>query len=285
MSRKLLISCLVAAGIAIKSGCSDSRPDTTVATLPPSASTNRPVTGHTWTMSDLGMELTYVEEGFVRMGSENLVNRASPVHRVQITQAFWIGTCEVTQKQYEALTGENPSRFPGDTNPVETVDWNDAVAFCKMLTERERDAERLPEGFEYRLPSEAEWEYAARGGARSSDVDAFESDPKRDLQWHLKNYGDQTHPVNAGKRNALGLYGMSGNVWEWCLDWYDDTYYGRSPAADPVGPQTGSLRVCRGGIQPFIYDGFSPAAYRDPDPPTNVDDFLGFRVVLGPSLR
>ncbi|MFH1924649.1 MAG: SUMF1/EgtB/PvdO family nonheme iron enzyme [Planctomycetota bacterium] len=231
------------------------------------------------------MELAYIQEGLFRMGSENVRIGADPVHSVQITQAFWLGMYEVTQKEYEALTGTNPSRFQGDVNPVEMVSWNDAVAFCKTLTDRERNAGRLPEGYEYRLPSEAEWEYAARGGANGSDTEYSGPNTQEELAWHLDNYGDRTHPVAAGKQNALGLYGMSGNVWEWCLDWYDKAYYESSAASDPVGPQTGSLRVCRGGLCFLTFDGFCPAACRDPDPPTNVDDFLGFRVALGPSLR
>jgi formylglycine-generating enzyme required for sulfatase activity len=230
------------------------------------------------------MEFVYVREGSFRMGAVHERNRAYPVHQVRITRGFWLGKHEVSQLEYKTLTGENPSTYKGELNPVESVCWNDAASFCEVLTNRERDTRRLPAGYEYRLPTEAEWEYAARGEVDEASCTNDISKARAQLRWHFENYGDRTHPVVDGVPTALGFYGLTGNVWEWCWDWYAANYYADSPAEDPTGPVMGTYRVCRGGLHAFVFEGICLLAIRDPDPPDNVDDFLGFRVALGPSL-
>jgi formylglycine-generating enzyme required for sulfatase activity len=282
--KKLFIACVATAGLVFKIGCSDSPPETPPATIPSSTSANVPVPGRARTVPELGIELVYVKEGAFLMGGVIIGSADPPVRSVKLTRGFWLGKYEVSQKEYEALTGKNPSRYKGATNPVETVSWFDADAYCKKLTARERDAGRIPEGYEYRLPSEAEWEYAARGGFEGRPAWDAGTDTKQHLKWHLKHHGEKTHPTGAGKANSLGLYDMTGNVAEWCRDWHDPKDPRSMPVTDPIGAPTGKQRICRGGLQMHWDDGISPLAFYDPDPPENVDDFLGFRVALGPVL-
>ena len=157
-----------------------------------------------------------------------------PAHRVRITKAFEIGKYEVTQAQWEAAMGTNPSYFKGSDRPVEQVSWDDAQEFLKRLNARQ-------DGYRYRLPTEAEWEYAARAGQTGAppNLDA--------VAWHSGNSGGQSHPVGQKQPNAWGLYDMLGNVWEWCQDWYEENYYQSSPAQDPQGPSSGQSRLMRGG--------------------------------------
>jgi formylglycine-generating enzyme required for sulfatase activity len=162
-------------------------------------------------------------------------------HPVTLTQGFWLSDHEVTQGEYQSVMGINPSRFTGDSNrPVEMVDWNMAVGYCQKLTERERAAGRITAQQAYRLPTEAEWEYAARAGTtgqRYGELDA--------IAWWSGNSGGQTHPVKQMGANAWGLHDMIGNVWEWCSDWYGP--YPTGSVTDPTGPSSGPGRVLRGG--------------------------------------
>jgi eukaryotic-like serine/threonine-protein kinase len=158
-----------------------------------------------------------------------------PIHRVYISKAFEIGKYPVTQTQWQAVMGYNPSYFKGANHPVEQVSWNHVRRFLQEV-----NADN--DGYFYRLPSEAEWEYACRAGTTG--------DYAGDLQefgWYDQNSQNQTHPVGQKKANAWGLYDMHGNVWEWCQDWYDGGYYGKSPVTDPQGAVTGSGMVTRGG--------------------------------------
>jgi len=184
-----------------------------------------------------------------------------PLTLVTISQGFWMGRYEVTQSEYLALTGNNPSYFTGDLNrPVEKVSWNDAVTYCTALTTREQNAGRLLAGYAYRLPTEAEWEYACRAGSTTpfnygnelrSGMANFDGrheylvgDP-----YHSNTNGvhlDRTTAVGSYAPNAWGLYDMHGNVWEWCSDWYGTNYPGGS-VSDPRGPISGTSRVDRGG--------------------------------------
>ena len=148
-----------------------------------------------------------------------------PTHRVQITKAFEIGKYEVTQAQWQAVMGSNPSTIKGDDHPVETISKQDAQDFLDKLTARN-------DGYRYRLPTEAEWEYAARAGAPlPASLD--------EVAWYADNSGDQTHPVGQKKPNAWGLYDTLGNVREWVSDQYTMNFYANSPLADPTGPQPG----------------------------------------------
>jgi len=165
---------------------------------------------------------------------------------VTITRDFWIGKYEVTQGEFTAVLGRNPSHFPGDPNrPVEKVTFLDASRYCSALTDREREAGRLPTGYEYRLPSEAEWEYACRAG--TTNLFSFGDDPSKAGQfaWTAENSEATTHPVGLKRPNPWGLYDMHGNVWEWCLDWFDP--YPAAPLTNPVGPASSKFKVFRGG--------------------------------------
>jgi formylglycine-generating enzyme required for sulfatase activity len=244
-------------------------------------SAQQPQAGGDWTVPELGLELVHVAPGLFRMGSEDGHSDSDeqPVHEVRITRPFWLGKCEVTQAEHEKLMGENPSHFEGARNPVEQVSWNDAVAFCRKMTERERAAGRLPSGYEYRLPTEAEWEYAARGGPKSKGFTYSGSNDVGDVAWYDRNSDKKTHAVGQKKPNELGLCDMSGNVYEWCGDWLGG--YPSGTAADPPGAGTGSFRVDRGGSW-ILSARFCRSASRNWLTPTVSYDYLGFRVALAP---
>ena len=184
-----------------------------------------------------------------------------PQTTVTLTRGFWIGKFEVTQGEYLALTGENPSNFPGDLNrPVSSVTWFDATNYCWKLTQRELTAGRIPPGSQYRLPTEAEWECAARAGTTtrfSYGDDAPNYTSLTNYAWFLDlGHPDLTvHPVGQKLPNPWGLYDMAGNVWEWCQDWYGDQAGGVQ--TDPQGPTSNAqgLKVMRGGA--YDYDNSS----------------------------
>jgi formylglycine-generating enzyme required for sulfatase activity len=166
--------------------------------------------------------------------------------------------------------GDNPSEFNGDDLPVETVSWNDIQEFIKKLNEKTRR--------KYRLPTEAEWEYAARGGRKSRGYKYAGSDNMDEVAWYWTNSGRISHPIGKLKPNELGLFDMMGNVWEWCLDWYDSDYYKNSHINNPIGPSNGSYRVNRGGSWNFdaAFDTYpSTRSYQSPD---YKDSNLGFRL-------
>lgn len=202
-------------------------------------------------------------------------------HEVVLTRPFLLGTAPVTQQEYQAVMGVNPSRFQGADVPVEQVSWFEAVAFCNALSRAEgleeayliRGTDVRWKGLDcpgWRLPTEAEWEYACRAGttgARYGNLDA--------IAWHSGNAGGQTHPVRQKAPNAWGLCDMLGNVWEWCWDWYGTYPGGR--VVDPVGPDSGSGRVGRGGS--WVFDAlFARAAFRYYNSPVYRNVFLGFRL-------
>ncbi len=192
--------------------------------------------------NSLGMELVRIPAGEFMMGSPetspNALRREKPAHMVAITRPFFLQSTPVTQAQWKALMGENPSRFTGGDRPVENVVWDDACLFLEKLSEKE--------GVKYRLPAEAEWEYACRAGSGGRYTFGDAEKELGDYAWYNRNSGGETHPV-ALKKNAWGLFDMHGNVWEWCADWYGENYYAESPAADPRGPEAGESRVMRGG--------------------------------------
>ncbi|MBI2946745.1 MAG: formylglycine-generating enzyme family protein [Verrucomicrobia bacterium] len=198
---------------------------------------------------------------------------------VSITRGFWLGKYEVTQAEFEAVMGRNPSHFKDDPlRPVEKVSYVDAVAYCSALTRREREAKRLPDGYEYRLPSEAEWEYACRAGTTnffSFGDAATEADP---YAWTSENSDSTTHPVGQKRPNPWGLHDVHGNVWEWCLDWFGD--YPTNGMTNPLGPAQGKFKVFRGGSWYHDAD-FARSANRFMMAPSNGIYFVGFRVALG----
>ena len=211
----------------------------------------------------------------------------SPEHQVTLT-TYSIGETEVTQELWEAVMGSNPSRFKGAKHPVEQVSWNDCQDFIGKLNEKT--------GKTFRLPTEAEWEYASRGGNGSRGYKYSGSDRLDEVGWYWENSGDtrlsgtwdydkvtanhcQTHPVGQKASNELGLYDMSGNVWEWCSDWYGTDYYGSSLQSNPQGPGSGLGRVVRGGSW-YILARSCRSSLRSFSAPGNGDDNLGLRLVL-----
>ena len=224
--------------------------------------------------NSIGMKLVLIPAGEFMMGSSDGNGHEMPPHRVRITKPFYLGLTQVTQGQYERVIGENPSCFDGNPRPVEQVSWNDAVEFCGQLSDKE--------GKTYRLPTEAEWEYACRAGSTGRYCFG-DSESQLDLYaWYDDNSGRETHAVAQKKANAWGLCDMHGNVWEWCSDWYDSDYYGRSPTSDPRGPSSGSYRVFRGGSW-FSLARYCRCAFRNCNSPGDEDFSLGFRVSLVPA--
>jgi formylglycine-generating enzyme required for sulfatase activity len=221
-----------------------------------------------------GIEMVYVQGGTFTMGctseqGSDCFNDEKPVHQVTLS-SFYMGQYEVTQAQWKAVMGSNPSRFKGDNLPVEQVSWNDVQEFIRKLNAQT--------GKRYRLPTEAEWEYAARGGNQSRGYYFSGSNGASKVAWHPDNSGNKTHPVGTKSANELGIYDMSGNVWEWCYDWYGD--YPASAQNNPVGASSGSGRVRRGGS----WSGYAAGAghcivdYRSSISPSRSYDVLGFRL-------
>ena len=234
--------------------------------------------GHPWRVRDnsSGIEMLLIPGATFTMGEEGW---ATPVHTVTLTRAFYLGKTEVTQAQWEAKMGSNPSHFKSysdsPSRPVETVSWNDIAGFNTATG--------------LRLPSEAEWEYACRGGTTT----AFHSMPGYpngtnddsllgNIAWYNSNNSPfGTKPVAGKAANAFGMYDMSGNAYEWCNDWYGSTYYTTSTSTDPAGPSSGSNRVLRGGSWLF-YSDVCRSSTRNYDAPDNGGYDRGFRVARTP---
>jgi len=206
-----------------------------------------------------------------------------PQTRVILPHGFWIGKHETTQRQYQSVMGANPSNATGDANrPVERVTWFEAVEYCRKLTDQAEAAGRLPEGYAYRLPTEAEWEYACRAGTATrfsfgEDKNATELE---EYAWFTRNSESVTHPVGTRKPNPWGLSDMHGNVWEWCWDRWEDALPGGTVTNKPVSA-VGTLRIARGGS--WLYEPKAcRSANRDDYSPWNRCSDVGFRVVLAP---
>ena len=218
--------------------------------------------------------MVYVSGGTFTMGAtseqgSDAFNREKPAHSVTLS-GYYIGKYEVTQELWEAVMGSNPSRFKGDNLPVECVSWNDVQEFLRKLN--------AMTGKRYRLPTEAEWEFAARGGNSSRGYKYSGSNSLGSVAWYDGNSGSRTHAVGTKSPNELGIYDMSGNVWEWCQDWYGS--YSSSSQRNPKGPNSGSYRVYRGGSWYFNarYCRVSYRNYFTPDFWNNLH--LGFRLAL-----
>ena len=218
--------------------------------------------------NSIGMELKLLPAGVFTMGDKD------DEHGVMLTKPFMIGVHEVTQEQYEQVMGINPSDFRGSNNPVENVSWEDAVEFCRELSALPSEKAA---GHVYRLPTEAEWEYACRAGTTTAYNFGDDDSELGDYAWIRENSGRTTHPVGGKKPNAWGLYDMHGNVWEWCQDWYKA--YPRGTVTDPTGATSGSLRVTRGGCWCSAAGGVRSAERYGYVPSIRVD-LYGFRVSL-----
>ncbi len=226
-----------------------------------------------------GIEMVFVKGGEFTMGDDDSgYGPEKPAHKIFVSD-FYVGKYPVSQKQWTDLMGTNPSYFKGDDNcPVEKVSWDDAQNFLKILNTKT--------GKTFRLPTEAEWEYAAGGGAsegRSKWAGTSTESELGDYAWYGKNSNGKTHPVGTKKPNKLGVYDMSGNVWEWCNDRYSDTYYEECKSNGtiniPSGPENGPFRVLRGGSYIYNADG-NRVASRDGDAPGYSWGSNGFRILL-----
>ncbi len=259
----------------------------------------------------IGMRLTLIPAGTLLMGSpddeKDADNDEKPQHSVRITRPFYLGVHEVTQAQYQAVMGKNPSYFSAtgggkdkvagrstDQYPVESVSWLDAVTYCNRLSEKEglkpfyeisgetvRAADWKGPG--YRLPTEAEWEYACRAGARTRYSFGEDAAGLGEHAWYDGNSGASSHLVGERRGNAFGVFDMHGNVWEWCWDRYGD-YKSDALMDDPTGPLDGSDRVRRGGSW-YIAAECCRAAYRSRLAPTVTNRYLGLRLARVPSSR
>lgn len=190
----------------------------------------------------VGMKFKLIKSGTFQMGSDSDWESSKPAHSVTLTKPFEMSIYEVTQKQYETVTGTNPSYFKGANNPVESVSWKDATKFCRILSEM--PAEKAA-GYHYRLPTEAEWEYAYRAGTTTKYWFGDDETQFSNYGWFIENADRTTHPVGKKEPNPWGLYDMSGNVYEWCQDVYGS--YPDKKVIDPQGKQSGLDRVLRGG--------------------------------------
>jgi formylglycine-generating enzyme required for sulfatase activity len=233
------------------------------------------------------VNMVWIAAGTFTMGSpaneEGRGMDEGPQTTVTISHGYWMGKYEVTQGEYQAVMGSNPSYFRNDALlPVDQVTWHEATNYCGKLTEQELKAGRLPRGFVYRLPTEAEWEYAYRAGTttRFHWGDDLNFNQLGDYAWYVDNSHGRSYPVGVKTANPWGLHDMGGNVLEWCKDWYSGALRGGS-VANPQGPQSGSLRVVRGGSW---YDSArdSRAAARGNRPPDAGGIDFGFRPVLAP---
>ena len=224
-------------------------------------------------MDGISIDMVRVEAGTFTMGATPEMKEPfdweKPTHQVTLTNDYYIGKYEVTQALWQAVMGNNPSYFKGGNLPVEYVSWDDCQEFISKLNNMT--------GKKFRLPTEAEWEYAARGGKKGRGCQYSGSNNLSDVAWYKDNSDSKTHAVGSKQANELGIYDMSGNVCEWCQDWYDS--YSSSSQVNPTGANSGSSRVCRGGCW-FFTAGYCRSSYRFIGTPGLRIDFLGLRLVL-----
>jgi len=225
-------------------------------------------TGQKTIKNSIGMELVLIPAGSFQMGSNEGASDEKPVHQVTISQAFYMGKTEVTQAQWTAVMGNNPSRFKGDDLPVETVSWQDAKAFIQKLNAKENTDK-------YRLPSEAEWEYAARAGSTTEWYFGGNGSLLGDYAWYYGNSDGKTHAAAGKKPNKYGLYDMAGNVWEWNEDSWEDNY--NTPRTQSPYKNSSERHLLRGGS--WFYTPLNcRSAYRDNS--SSGSNNVGFRIVF-----
>lgn len=229
----------------------------------------------TFEVNGVSFELLYVKGGTFTMGctpeqNGDCNNDEKPIHKVTLDD-YYMGKFEVTQALWVAVMGKNPSNKKGDDLPVENVSWNDVQDFIRQLNQLT--------GENFSLPTEAQWEYAARGGCKSKGYKYSGGNILGNVAWYADNSGSTPHPVGTRDPNELGLYDMSGNVWEWCYDWYGG--YSSESQTNPTGPTAGSIRVLRGGSWSY-FAGLARVSYRLYGQPGSRFSGRGFRLVLVP---
>ena len=229
----------------------------------------------TFTVNGVSFEMIAVEGGTFTMGAtseqgSDAYDDEKPAHQVTLS-SYYIGKTEVTQELWQAVMGSNPSKFSGTNLPVEKVSWEDCQSFVIKLNELT--------GKNFRLPTEAEWEYAARGGNKSNGFKFSGGNNIAEVAWYSGNGNKISHPVATKAPNELGIYDMSGNVWEWCSDWYSSSYYTSSSQTNPTGPNSGSYRVYRGGSWSGN-DRYCRVSHRDSNYPSYRFNYLGLRLAL-----
>ena len=270
----LFKSAVVCVAVFATCGCEQGQPTAPVP-LPESA-------------TSIGMEFKLIPAGTFTMGDASGWDNETP-HEVTLSKPFKMGVHEVTQAQYEQVMGVNPSKFKGADNPVETVSWYDAIAFCRRLSALPTEKAA---GNVYRLPTEAEWEYACRAGTTTKFSFGDDDSEFEHYGWYYENSGNKPHQVGSKQPNAWGLYDMHGSVFEWCQDWYGDYPSGSltnptgatsgSGVAQAVGKAVDSLRVLRGGCWRYPSENCK-SAYRSVFGPSMSTSYMGFRVCLSPS--
>ena len=229
----------------------------------------------TFTVNGVSFEMIAVEGGTFTMGAtseqgSDAYDDEKPAHQVTLS-SYYIGKTEVTQELWQAVMGSNPSKFSGTNLPVEKVSWEDCQSFVIKLNELT--------GKNFRLPTEAEWEYAARGGNKSNGFKFSGGNNIAEVAWYSENGNKISHPVATKAPNELGIYDMSGNVWEWCSDWYSSSYYTSSSQTNPTGPNSGSYRVYRGGSWSGN-DRYCRVSHRDSNYPSYRFNYVGLRLAL-----
>ena len=261
--------------VSVSSGCTRGR------SVSPSSP---PTLGKPWTVPGVDLEMVWLSSGTFLMGSmhREAERDEAPVHRITISRGFWMGKYEVTQLQWKRIMCTRPSYYRGWTLPVECVTWFDAKEFCRTLNRDELTKKSLPDEYQYRLPTEAEWEYACRGGLTTDfckgDLVAlgFEGWFRPDDE------AIGTHPVGLKNPNPWGLHDMRGNVAEWCEDFYGK--YDGSNVTDPQGPTKGGNRVLRGGSH-YVWSAWEPrASCRSQMPSDSKGMDMGFRIVAAHRL-
>jgi formylglycine-generating enzyme required for sulfatase activity len=287
-SRLLLVAWMVCGVLALLSGCGRDIPDTSPANPKTPAADPPPSADAHPSLAETKTRMILVSGGRFTMGDKDEID--APPHEV-VVASFYMDPTLVTQEQYQKVLGENPSRWKGGLNPVEQVRWSDAVRFCNKRSQLEGlepcyDLKTWTCNFEangYRLPTEAEWEYACRAGTTTAYF--FGASPSKlgDYAWFEKNAGGRPRPVGQKQPNPWGLYDMCGNLWEWCHDFYKVDYYQESPRENPRGPKEGQTKVVRGGAWRFSAESCRPG-YRYNENPGYVDvcfgyDIYGFRCV------
>lgn len=225
-------------------------------------------------LDSISANMVWVTGGRFVMGNDGGEADERPAYEV-VVDGFAISRYMVTQRQWEAIMGSNPSEFKGcDQCPVDRVSWNDVQRFIKILNELT--------GKKYNLPTEAEWEYAAKGGKESKAYRYSGGNDIDEVAWYAGNSSTRPHPVGEKKPNELGIYDMSGGMWEWCQDWYNKNYYELNESNNPVGPETGSGRVRRGGSW-FTQAVNCKTSTRNNVKQDYMDDSGGFRLVQYPN--